>query len=871
MRTVVIQSYRTENVAEWIARCMESVRLWTHQQGFDYQFADDSSFALCGTEYLARVGRNMRSITNLSRLELIREAHRNGYERAIWLDADVLVFRPDLLTVDVTEGYAFAAETWIETTADNSWTAIRGTNNSAIVCMRGEPDLDFLIAATRHIARHRHISSNFQVGGDLIKGLHKSLGYAVLDDIGMFSKHVVRALANGNDRLIAMQAIEHGTPVFAANLCASDHYKSAPSQREADNAVEALLSSGGDIVNRWLLKSQRNLRDGQLHKGMARLFPVRDNIATQFRQMHGYDLNFENPQTFNERIAARKHLLTDQIFRDTADKFAARTFVSDRLGGDVLIPLLQVCERGEDLDFESLPSAFILKSTHASGWNHIVRDKDQTNASILRDLMRSWLGADFSSAFFEAQYEGLPRRVLVEPLLVNEKGFSPEDYRFYVFGGRVGLVGANVWSASGLLGSLFDRGWRRLDVTYSRDSAGAVPPPSCLNEMIAAAETLGRDFPFVRIDLYCHAGKMLFGEITHSPNGGGGKFNPPEFDAVLGSLWGQGEPIPERFFVGAFRPVPLAAAPRINSRKPKEPQRATLPARYELNARLMQFNPLSNLNLRATAAVGEIPKNGGQQIEIEIGSAPQKQTGAFVSCLMVTKNRFRQAQLAVQGYRRQSWRKRELLVLDSSDEEKLVRWIEDLRDPTIRVIHTAGSEAPLGAHRNRAVELAEGTHVAQWDDDDLSHPARLEAQLSVLKQTRSRANLLCRELLWMPRARRMSVLQFRSHENTLLCERAAMPRYPELPRAEDTPLVKELIATKVVSYLDLPELYLYVAHGANTFDETHMRSILAHASFVFPDYTNALAQLSRCFPLREYQAAIASLAEPERIAPAGAA
>ena len=866
MKTIVIQSYRRENVPDWIARCMESVRAWAAGQGFDYQFADDSSFALCGEEYLARVGRNMRSITNLSRLELIKQAHGNGYDRAIWLDADVLVFHPALFTIEVTERYALAAETWLEALEGRTWQVTRGTNNCAIVCMRGEPDLDFLIAATRHIALNRRIETNFQVGGDLIKGLRASLNYATLDNIGMFSKHVVRGLITGDEKILSVQAIEHRSPVFAANLCAGDHYNYALTAGEAGKAVDALLSSSGNIVNRWLLRSPNNLRDGKPHVGMARLFSASENAALQFRQVHGRDPDFANPQGFNERIAQRKPLLTEPVYRDTADKLAVRDFVAARIGKDVLIPLFQTAGAAEDVDFAALPAAFVVKPTHASGWYEIVRDKRVLEVEALREKMRAWLRTNFYTIHFEAQYRDIPPRIMAEQLLLTPDGAVPPDYKFNVFGGRVGFIQVEADRFTVHKRSMFDRAWRRLNVDFVYPSAGDLAPPSRLAEMTAMAESLAADFDFARVDLYCVGDTIYFGEITHTPNAAIGRFNPPEFDAVLGRLWGAGEAIPERYFIGTTvtpqPPPPMP--PKGREAGPAAPVGAPpFAGRHELNPRLLQFNGFSNFRLDATIGVNEVPKAGGQKVSIELGSARERQKGPTVSCLMATRDRFQQAQLAVNAYRRQTWRSRELVVLDSSHDDTLGRWIASLNDPTIRVIFMPGTSEPLGAIRNHTIDQARGTHIAQWDDDDLSHPARLEAQVAVIKETRTKVNLLSRELMWMPWQSRVSILQYRGHENTLLCERAAMPRYLELPKKEDTPLVRELIESSAVSYLDLPELYLYVAHGANTCDDQHMQMVWKASSYVFPDYTNVLGQLSRCFPIREYQKVLA--------VPAGAA
>jgi hypothetical protein len=257
MKTRVIQSYRAVNVPAWIDRCLESVRAWSLAQGFDHHLVGDECFQLCGEDYLSRVGDNIRSITNLARLILVRQAHDAGYDRAIWIDADVLVFAPEQLRIDLDSRYAFAREGWVGRLQGDRWKAFASVNNSVFACMAGEPDLDFLIAATRHIALHRRIHSNFQVGGDLIRGLRASLDFQVLDHIGMFSDDVVSALAQGDDAVLRAQARVHGAPVYAANLCASANYSTPISDAEALAAIDTLARTRGEVVNRWLSEGPR--------------------------------------------------------------------------------------------------------------------------------------------------------------------------------------------------------------------------------------------------------------------------------------------------------------------------------------------------------------------------------------------------------------------------------------------------------------------------------------------------------------------------------------------------------------------------------------------------------------------------------------
>ena len=256
MKTLVLQSFRSHDVPAWIERCLASAKAWSDLRGYDHLLTDDSAFELCGTDYLARVDGNLRSITNLCRLELSRRAHNQGYDRTVWLDADILVFDPAAFSVDGVRRYAFSRETWVELRAPPSrWRAFSAANNCAFVCLRGEPDLDFLIDATRHIARHREIRTNYQVGGDLIKGLRASLDYELLQSVGMLSNYIVLALASNHVELLQAQARFHGAPIFAANLCASGNYAPQVSEPRALAAIDVLERSKGRAINDWIARS----------------------------------------------------------------------------------------------------------------------------------------------------------------------------------------------------------------------------------------------------------------------------------------------------------------------------------------------------------------------------------------------------------------------------------------------------------------------------------------------------------------------------------------------------------------------------------------------------------------------------------------
>ena len=62
-----------------------------------------------------------------------------------------------------------------------------------------------------------------------------------------------------------------------------------------------------------------------------------------------------------------------------------------------------------------------------------------------------------------------------------------------------------------------------------------IPRPEQLEQMLALSKILSKDIPFVRTDFYVIEGKVYFGEITFFPASGMSEFEPPVWDATIGS------------------------------------------------------------------------------------------------------------------------------------------------------------------------------------------------------------------------------------------------------------------------------------------------------------------------------------------------
>jgi glycosyltransferase involved in cell wall biosynthesis len=270
---------------------------------------------------------------------------------------------------------------------------------------------------------------------------------------------------------------------------------------------------------------------------------------------------------------------------------------------------------------------------------------------------------------------------------------------------------------------------------------------------------------------------------------------------------------------------------------------------------------------RQIAAVVTDGRPEGDRPTVAHSPVAGTEAAPLISCLMVTRGRSGLLRFAIEGFGRQTYPNRELVIVCDSpalpQDDPLERAIRDAACPNIRLVrvsaaHRSGAQPAsltLGELRNIAVDQAAGRYVCQWDDDDLYDPCRLEMQQRVLARADAQACLLGRWMIWWPAEERLAVSSERDWEGSLLCEKAAMPRYPALRRGEDTAVVEQLYRSVRVVRMDLPRLYTYVVHGGNTFTAPHFDAHWRGASARFSgDRCRAvLEEMGKRLPVEPYR------------------
>ncbi|MCP5371490.1 MAG: hypothetical protein H6907_07105 [Hyphomicrobiales bacterium] len=222
MQTTLVQSYRTSRVAPWVATCLDSVRAWAADRGWDYRFVDDAIFDLLPAAYRANARGCIPIMTDLGRLLLARRYLARGAQRVIWMDADVLVFDPAGLDIRVGWEFAFGREVWVQRDPGGRLRAYRNVHNAVAVFCAGNSFLDFYIHACQAVVGRLETGGPPQiVGTKLLTALHNMIGFTLVDDVAMFSPAVLRDLAAGGGEALDRLRRESPAPPRAANLCGS--------------------------------------------------------------------------------------------------------------------------------------------------------------------------------------------------------------------------------------------------------------------------------------------------------------------------------------------------------------------------------------------------------------------------------------------------------------------------------------------------------------------------------------------------------------------------------------------------------------------------------------------------------------------------
>lgn len=277
-----------------------------------------------------------------------------------------------------------------------------------------------------------------------------------------------------------------------------------------------------------------------LREALSSISPSLAHSLMYVNAMHALP-NLKTPQTFNEKISWLKlyELPNNPLAVCVADKFAVREYVEKKGFADILPELYGSWSRVEDIDFNALPSSFVMKCNHGCGMNVFCPAKESFDVSSAVKSLSGWMMTDWALLSAEFHYGKIQKMIICEEFI---RGLL-SDFKFFCFAGEPKFFyvsrGLENGPTAGKV-SFFDMNgekapFRRLDHEELDDDA-VTELPGYFHEMVAVARELSEPFDFARIDFLSNGEEFYFSEVTLTPCAGMMPIDPPEWDLKLGKM-----------------------------------------------------------------------------------------------------------------------------------------------------------------------------------------------------------------------------------------------------------------------------------------------------------------------------------------------
>ena len=272
-------------------------------------------------------------------------------------------------------------------------------------------------------------------------------------------------------------------------------------------------------------------------RGRKANLPADTFLKTMYKIKTGKELNLENPVLYNEKLQWLKLYDHRPEYTTMVDKYSVKQFVAERIGNKYVVPLLGVWESVEDIDFDSLPDKFVLKTTHDSGAVIICKNKKVFDINSAKKRLKYFLKRNYFDCNREWPYKNVKPRIIAEAYMEDSIYGELRDYKFFTFGGvpKVLYIAQGRGTSGETVADFFDMDFNHLDLKIDHEMA-TVPPekPKCFEKMKRLAAILSEGTPQLRVDFYEVDGKVYFGEMTFFHCSGFEKFHPEEWDKIFG-------------------------------------------------------------------------------------------------------------------------------------------------------------------------------------------------------------------------------------------------------------------------------------------------------------------------------------------------
>lgn len=255
--------------------------------------------------------------------------------------------------------------------------------------------------------------------------------------------------------------------------------------------------------------------------------------------------NLRQPKDLIEKIYWMELHTDTSLWTLCADKFRAREYINKLGLIDYMPKLYGHWDRVGDIDFNTLPSNFVIKSNNGCGTVKVVSDKSSLDISKLKKELTRWIVLPNGYTNAQLHNTRIKRCILAEELLENDyKELSPHslvDFKVWCINGNP----LYIWVAYNRVVlnvnmQLYDTDWnmhpeylKNTDSDIYNEKDPLLPKPECLDEMLEIARKISKPFKQIRVDFYIVHNKPVIGELTLSTGYG---YFTDDFYLLLGDM-----------------------------------------------------------------------------------------------------------------------------------------------------------------------------------------------------------------------------------------------------------------------------------------------------------------------------------------------
>ena len=293
-------------------------------------------------------------------------------------------------------------------------------------------------------------------------------------------------------------------------------------------------------------------------------------IKKKYQSYYGKGLDLSSPRKYSEKIQWLKLNYKSDSITKGADKVEAREVVKSRVGEDILIPVVGVYERVEDIDWETLPKKFVAKINNGCGLNIVCTDRDKLDKDETLAQLDEWLKPIHNHywRFYEWGYKNIKPRIIIEHFVGDEEN-RIHEYKFLYINDKLAYIMAPVERSTDNQFDykifFYDKNWQKLPLSKVGHEAPGydITKPDNLDKMLEISENLAAGYPVCRVDLYESGGEVKFGELTFTPSNGLYKLSPAELDEeMLGRLE---LPVRNNFDIIEWKPIEIKLRDKLMS------------------------------------------------------------------------------------------------------------------------------------------------------------------------------------------------------------------------------------------------------------------------------------------------------------------